>query len=336
MKCENVLENINTALLNLIKNDQKVVLIGEDIADPYGGSFKVSKGISELAPDRVLAMPISEESFTDMAAGMAIMGYRPIVDLMFSDFTALIFDPLLNFASKFVSMYGQRHGLQMIVRCANGGYRGYGATHSQSMQKYFLGIPNLSVYEMTPFHDNELVLKRMFAEKNPCIYFEEKILYSCKMYKSGLINDMFCNSFKGYSDNWAVVSSESGIDADVAVICHGGLTNACLAAAERLLLDDEIETKLFIPSKLYPCDLTEILDELVSIGRLLIVEESTGGATWGNEILGQLCSKFNGKLPLTVRLLSSGASIIPASIAYEQKVLVSEDDIVREALALMQ
>ena len=336
MKSENVLENINAAMVGLFRNDEKAVLVGEDIADPYGGSFKVSRGISGIAPDRVITTPISEESFTDMAAGMAIMGYRPIVDLMFSDFAALAFDPLVNFASKFVSMYGERRPLQMIVRCANGGYRGYGATHSQSMQKYFMGIPNLSVYEMTPFHDNGRVFRRMFAEGNPCVYFEEKILYSSKMYKSGYVNDIFGFSFKGGDDNWAEVSSESGADADIAVICHGGLTNACLTAAEKLMLDSEVETKLFIPSKLYPCELSDILDELVSIGKLLIVEESTEGAAWGDEILGRICGKFSGELPLTVRLLSSAASTIPASAAYERKILVSEDDIVREALAMME
>ncbi|WP_346836042.1 hypothetical protein [Paenibacillus polymyxa] len=336
MRSEYVLENINLALTNLFKNDEKVVLIGEDVADPYGGAFKVSKGISTIAPDRVIATPISEESFTNMAAGMAIMGYRPIVDLMFSDFTTLILDPLLNFASKFVSMYGERHELPMIVRCANGGYRGYGPTHSQSMQKYFMGIPNLSVYEMTPFHDNEVVFKRMFWEGNPCIFFEEKTLYSSKMFKSGKINNLFNFSFKGKNDNWAVVSSESGVDAEIAVICHGGLTNVCLNAVEKLMMNNEVETKLFIPSKLYPCDVTEILDELLPIGRLLIVEESVEGANWGNEILGRLCYTHNGKIPLTLKLLSSKASIIPASLAYEQKVLVSEDDIIREALALME
>lgn len=335
MKREKVLENLNGAITKLVLSDDKVILIGEDIGDPYGGSFKVSKGISTIANERVIAAPISEESFTDMAAGMAMMGYKPIVDLMFSDFTSLIFDPILNFASKYITMYGKRNDLQMIVRCANGGYRGYGPTHSQSMQKYFLGIPNLSLYELTPFHENFNVFQRMFKEKNPCIFFEEKILYSGKRYQDGEINDLYHFEFAGDWDNWAVVSSESD-EAQIAIISHGGLTNACLGAAERLLLDEEIECKIYIPSKLYPCDVETIMEDIKKIGRVLIVEESTAGATWGTEILANIYARLGNKNEVIIKLLSSESSIIPASAHYEKEVLVSEKDIIKEVLTVLE
>lgn len=333
MRNETILENLNSALTDLILSDEKVILIGEDIVDPYGGAFKVSKGISTLVPDRVIATPISEESFTNMAAGMAIVGYKPIVDLMFSDFTALIFDSIANFASKFVSMYGKKQSMQMIVRCANGGYRGYGATHSQSMQKYFLGIPNLSVYEVTPFHENRKVFQRMLNEKNPCIYFEEKTVYVNKMYKNGQVNDIFHFSLADRNENWAVVSSESEI-ADVAIICHGGLAKACINVAEKLLLEEEIETKIFVPSKLFPCELNSVIGELKKIGKVIIVEESTAGANWGTELLSQIYNKLIDKNEVIIRLLSSDDSIIPASFKYEKEVLVSEEDIINQVLML--
>jgi pyruvate/2-oxoglutarate/acetoin dehydrogenase E1 component len=335
LKRETILENLNSALTKLVLSDDKVVLIGEDIGDPYGGSFKVSKGISTAANERVISTPISEEGFTDMAAGMAMMGYKPIVDLMFSDFTALIFDPILNFASKYISMYGKRNDLQMIVRCANGGYRGYGPTHSQSMQKYFLGIPNLSLYELTPFHENSKVFQRMFEEKNPCIFFEEKVIYSNKRYQDGIINDLYHFEFAGDWDNWAVAVSESE-EAQIAIISHGGLTNACLEAVEQLLLEEEIECKIFIPSKLYPCDIETIMEDIKKIGRVLIVEESTAGATWGTELLANIYTQLKNKNEVIIKLLSSKASIIPASAHYEKEVLVSEKDMVNEVLAMLE
>jgi pyruvate/2-oxoglutarate/acetoin dehydrogenase E1 component len=334
LRRETILENLNSALTSLVLSDDKVVLIGEDIGDPYGGAFKASKGISALASGRVIATPISEESFTHMASGMAMIGYKPIVDLMFSDFTSLIFDPILNFASKYVTMYGKRKDLQMIVRCANGGYRGYGPTHSQSMQKYFLGIPNLSLYELTPFHENTNVFQRMFEEKNPCIFFEEKIIYSSKKYQDGEINDFYHYEFTGDWDNWVVITSESN-EAQIAIISHGGLTNACLEASEKLLLDEEIECKIFIPSKLYPCNIETIMEDIKKIGRVLIVEESTAGATWGTELLSNIYSRLENKNEVIIKLLSSVSSIIPASARYEREVLVSEKDIINEVLAMM-
>ena len=336
MRRESVLENLNGALAELFAEDPKTVFIGEDVADPYGGAFKVSKGLSAVAPDRVVSTPISEESFTGMAAGMALMGWRPVVDLMFSDFSALAFDPVVNFASKAVSMYGRRQSIQMVVRCANGGYRGYGATHSQSMQKYFMGVPNLCVYELTPFHDNKLVFKRMLGEHMPCVFFEEKSLYSHKQYKKGDADDGFKVSYRGPDDNWAVVSIDGGERADVAILCHGGLSKMCLDAARSLLMEDEIESKMLIPSKLYPGSIEDIMEECRTAGRLLIAEESTGGNTWGDGVVGRICANYHGTLPVKIGLLHSDDSIIPASIAYENRVLVSEAKIIDAVKALLK
>ncbi len=322
---ESILENLNRTMKKLMATDEKIILIGEDIADPYGGAFKVFKGLSVQAPDRVISTPISEEGFTNMAAGMAIRGYKPIVDLMFSDFMALIFDPLVNFASKCVSISGARKKINLIVRCANGGYRGYGPTHSQSMQKYFMGIPNLSVYEMTPFHDSYEVFMRMLRENIPCVFFEEKSLYSGKMYMENIREQLFTYELKGKEDNWAAVSS--GAAADVAVICHGGLAEMCIQAAKYLLIEHEIETCIYIPSKLYPSDIGDIYQELRAVSRILIVEEGTRGATWGGEMMADIYCRY-GKEDLDIHLLSSVPAIIPASCRYENTVLMNEEKIV--------
>lgn len=336
MKKEKINENLRNAIHQLMCEDEAVVVIGEDVREPYGGAFKINKGLSDDFPDRVIGTPISEEGFVNMASGMAIMGHKPIVDMMFSDFTTLAFDPLLNFASKSVTMYGDKLDLSMIVRCANGGYRGYGPTHSQSMQKYFMGIPNLSVYELSPFHDNYYVFNRMLSEKNPCIFFEEKIIYSQYRYENGVIDELFNYSFKGDHENWAVASIEENSVPDVLILCPGGLASMCMKVAEKLIMADEIEVKVAVPSKLYPCGIEAIIEDAVAAGKILIVEEGTSGHTWGEGIAVKLYPYLNKQKDGAIELLSSSDSIIPASMYYESQVLVGEQDIYESVLKLMK
>ncbi|WP_379129619.1 alpha-ketoacid dehydrogenase subunit beta [Paenibacillus sp. sgz500958] len=335
MKKEKANENLRNAIHRLMDEDETVVVLGEDVMEPYGGAFKITKGLSDEFPERVLGTPISEEGFVNMASGMAIMGLKPIVDMMFSDFATLSFDPLLNFASKSVTMYGKKLDLSMIIRCANGGYRGYGATHSQSMQKYFMGIPNLSVYEMSPFHDNYDVLKRILSENIPGMFFEEKITYAQYMYTDGEINELFNFSYAGEDQNWAIAAIDQESTPDCLVICPGGLASMCLAVADKLIMEDEIEVKVCVPSKLYPCRVEDIAGEAAAARKVLIVEEGTPGGSWGEGIAVKLYPYVLSGKEGAIELLCSSDSIIPASVQYEQKVLVSEQDIYEGVLRLM-
>lgn len=121
---QRVAENLNSALHHLLGAHPGTYLIGEDVADPYGGAFKVTRGLSDRFPDRVLSSPLSEGGIAGVGAGLALAGNRSVVEMMFSDFAALAFDPLLNFAAKSVSMYGRRVPMSMVVRCPTGGNRG--------------------------------------------------------------------------------------------------------------------------------------------------------------------------------------------------------------------
>lgn len=307
-----------------MKSDEKVVFLGEDVAEPYGGAFKISKNFSEEFPDRVINTPISEEGFVNMATGMAMMGYKPIVDMMFSDFMTLAFDPLVNFASKSVTMYGRKLDLSMIIRTANGGYRGYGATHSQSMQKFFMGVPDLRVYEMSPFHEHSKVFSRMLEEKRPCVFFEEKILYPQYLMTEGKVNELFDVHYLGEQNNWAISCVEEEGSSDIIIITHGGLSYMCLEGLEQLLLEEEIEGKLIVPSRLYPFDVAELETQIGDSAKILIVEEETEGVSWGESLAYHLMKHFYDR-NLYVEVLSSKDSIIPASRRLEDEVLVGKE-----------
>ena len=332
-KEQTCLENLRDALVNMAKADEKIVFLGEDIKDSYGGSFKVEKGLSTMFPDRVISTPISEEGFTGFASGLAMRGYKPVVDLMFSDFMTLTLDMVINFLSKYPQMYGRELPLQIVIRSANGGYRGYGATHSQSMQKFFFGIPNVFVFEMSPFHDNEQVFKRMFSKNKACIFFEEKIMYGSKMYLNSS-NNIFNLDYIGEDKNWAHLSIGK-CTSDIAIICPGGMSKMCLNASEKLLLDYEMESEVFIPSQLYPCEISDILKSLKNAKNILVVEESTSGAAWGScvlEAINNVLDNIDGK----IKLLSSKNSIIPSYKKLEEKVLIGEQDIINSAVEFLE
>ena len=145
-----VLQSLNSALHGMMASDPRVIIMGEDVLDPYGGAFKVTRGLSQSWPERVLTTPISEAGFTGVAAGMAMRGLRPIVEIMFGDFLLLAGDQILNHITKFRWMYNEQVSVPITIRTPMGGGRGYGPTHSQSTEKHFLGMPGLHVVAPSP------------------------------------------------------------------------------------------------------------------------------------------------------------------------------------------
>ena len=140
-----VLSSLNEALHAAMSDSPFVVFMGEDVLDPYGGAFKVSKGLSTAFPDRVFPTPISEAGIAAIATGMALRGYRPVAEVMFGDFLFLAADQLVNHAAKYRWMYGEKVTVPLVFRAPMGGRRGYGPTHSQTLEKHFLGVPGLWV-----------------------------------------------------------------------------------------------------------------------------------------------------------------------------------------------
>ena len=132
--------SLNKSLHFLFDNHESVYLIGEDILDPYGGAFKVSSGLSSKYPERVISTPISEAGIVGAATGMAMRGLKPIVELVFGDFIALAADQIINHASKYNGIYNGQVTVPLVIRTPVGGRRGYGPTHSQSLEAFFMSV----------------------------------------------------------------------------------------------------------------------------------------------------------------------------------------------------
>jgi pyruvate/2-oxoglutarate/acetoin dehydrogenase E1 component len=179
-----VLESLNSALHQAFTDHKNVYLLGEDILDPYGGAFKVTRGLSTSFPDRVLTTPISEAGFVGVAAGMALRGMRPVVEIMFGDFITLIADQLINHIAKFRWMYNNQVCLPLVIRTPMGGRRGYGPTHSQTLEKLLLGVPGLQVVAPAALSlldgsgsPGALLYQSILDNNDPLVFIENKLQY---------------------------------------------------------------------------------------------------------------------------------------------------------------
>ncbi|MGW5400089.1 alpha-ketoacid dehydrogenase subunit beta [Streptomyces sp. NPDC003952] len=326
---ERVSENLNRALHSAIGADEQLYLLGEDVSDPYGGAFKVTRGLSSSYPERVLSTPLSEAAITGVAGGIALSGGKAIVEMMFADFASLAFDSLLNFASKSVAMYGARLPMHMVLRAPSGGGRGYGPTHSQSLHKHFIGIPHLSLFELSPLHDNHDVLERMLTQGEPCLFFEDKTLYTRRMYRDGRIDDLFGFDYIDEERNFARIFIDGYQGSDVVLIAAGGMVERCLRAARDLFIDHEISCQIIVASRIFPIDPEPLVPVLSSADLVCVVEEGTAGGTWGSEVAHVLYGRMWDELPGRIELVHSKNSIIPTAAHLEQDVVVQTADIYR-------
>ena len=173
-----LLASLNAGLHRAFQEDERVLILGEDLLDPYGGAFKVTRGLSTAYPERVLPTPISEAGFTGVAAGMALRGLRPVVEIMFGDFITLIADQVVNHLAKFRWMYNEQVRVPLVIRTPMGGRRGYGPTHSQSLEKMYLGIPGLRLLAPAALGDpGALLAETILHTEDPVLFVENKLLY---------------------------------------------------------------------------------------------------------------------------------------------------------------
>ena len=319
-----VAESLNAALHGAMADDPGLYLLGEDVLDPYGGAFKVTRGLSSRFPGQVLTTPLSEGGIVGVAAGLALAGDRAIVEIMFSDFVTLAFDQIVNFAAKSVSMYGRHVPLPLVVRCPTGGGRGYGPTHSQSLQKHLVGVPNLSLYEVSPFDDHRDLFATMLGRAEPCILFEDKILYTRQVFTGGTIDGLF--RYDRVGEVTRVHVGAPG-DCDVALIVPGGLVHRALAAMRSLLLEEEISCLLLVPRCLYPFDGDAVRDLLGGQSAVVVAEDGTGGGTWGGEVAHQLHQRMWGQLRRPVTLVHAADTVVPSAAHLEHAVLVQDTDL---------
>jgi pyruvate/2-oxoglutarate/acetoin dehydrogenase E1 component len=334
-----VLQALNEAMHEAMARDERVLFLGEDVLDPYGGAFKVAKGLSTRFPDRVLTTPISEAAITGIATGLALRGMRPVVEIMFGDFLSLAFDQLLNHACKYRWMYHDQVRVPMVVRTPMGGRRGYGPTHSQCTEKHFLGIPGLRVVAANALCDPKaLLLDAILFDDEPTLFVEHKLLYLSQLGQERHVGKLeIRRSTPNSSLLYPVVSVRvaGAPRADVTIATYGYMADLVLDALWRLAMEEEVFAEVIIPTCLSPLDTAPILSSLQRTGRLLTVEEGTVSLGWGSEVLSLVAEQTPQGGRLAARRLGAWDLPIPSSRPLENAVLPSVQGIFDATMRLV-
>jgi pyruvate/2-oxoglutarate/acetoin dehydrogenase E1 component len=323
-----VLERLNFALLDSMGKNKNVILLGEDILDPYGGAFKVTKGCSSKFPERVFTTPISEAAITGIANGLALAGKIPVVEIMFGDFVTLIADQLINHASKFRWMYNDQVRVPIVVRTPMGGRRGYGPTHSQSLEKLFLGVPGLITLAPNAYHDPAILLQTaILKEKDPVLFIEHKLLYTTSLLGADAgelidfeITDHLGNypsatfKFKGVEEHQATIAT------------YGYNFELARKAALQLAYEQELFCEIVLVTQLSPFQIDAVSDSVTRTRKLITIEEGSGTMGWGAEIASQTASQIP-----AFRLVRIAALDLPIgnSRTLEEQILPSLDEILQ-------
>jgi pyruvate/2-oxoglutarate/acetoin dehydrogenase E1 component len=318
------------ALRAALDDDERVVLLGEDIVDPYGGAFKVTRGLSTDFPGRVRSTPISEGTIAGVSAGLALAGYRPIAEIMFGDFLTLCFDQIVNHIAKYEAMYDGQVTCPVIIRTPSGGGRGYGPTHSQSLEKHFLGVPGLEVVAASLFHDPGQVLGALLRRDAPVLHIEHKLLYPLHLMlpADGRIGPDHAEEHVS-ADGLPTVALRPvpRADCDFTVLAYGYAAELARRVLDRMAIEEEIFGELVVPSRISPLDWDPIDASVAATGKLLVVEEGTEGWSWSGEIAARVSARFFGELRAPVACVASDADVIPSSKPLEADRLIGEDRI---------
>ncbi|MGE5139677.1 MAG: alpha-ketoacid dehydrogenase subunit beta [Rudaea sp.] len=300
---------LRQALQEEMRRDPAVFVMGEDVGR-YGGAYAVTKGLQEeFGADRVIDTPMSEGTIVGAAAGAAMIGGRPVAEIMYVDFMALTMDQLVNQAAKIHYMFGGQIRVPMVIRTQQGTGRGAGAQHSQSLEAWFAHVPGLKVVAPSVPADAKGLLKAAIRDDNPVVFLEHKGLYPIK----GDVPEGEYVTPLGKAD----VKREGR---DVTLITYSHTFHLVMQAAAALAAAG-IEAEVVDVRTLRPLDMETIIRSAAKTRRAVVVHEAviTGGV--GAEIAARLGEALFGRLLAPVMRVGASDVPLPANSRLEKEVI---------------
>lgn len=331
-----IAEALREGIAEEMERDERVFCIGEDIgvSGGWGGAFTVTLGLEKKFPERMIDTPIAELGFFGVAAGAALMGMRPIVDVQYGDFLFLASDQIINNIAKLCYMSGGTATMPLVMR-APVGATGRGSQHAQNMERYFAGVPGLKVVAPSNAYDAKGLLKSAVRDDNPVLIFEHKLLYGSKGARAE----------PGATDATSQIPDQDYIvPLDKAVVRREGsqvtilgwllMAHYALAAAEKLAAEG-LDPEVIDVRSLSPLDLETIGASVRKTGRVLIVEEGpkTGGV--GAELAASIMERFYDHLKAPVVRVASPDTPVPFSPILENAYRPDVPRIIEAAQGLL-
>lgn len=307
---------LNEALKEEMRRDPVVFVMGVGIAE-RGGSFKVTAGLlDEFGSKRVIDTPIAEASFTGMGVGAAITGMRPVVEILFVDFTLLILDQIVNQAAKYNFMTGGSRKVPLVLRTQGGVGNGLAAQHSQSLEALFYHIPGLKVVVPSTPYDAKGLLKSAVRCDNPVIFLEHKLIY---MTEGEVPEKDYIIEF-GRGD----IKREGK---DVTIIAWSNMIHRVLSAAEKLA-EEGIDAEVIDPRTLVPLDKELILDSVRKTEHVVIVQEAVRRGGVASDIASIIQAEAFDYLDTPIEIVAGKNTPIPFNLILESACVPQEKDII--------
>jgi pyruvate dehydrogenase E1 component beta subunit len=315
---------INEALRESMQQDDRVVLLGEDIGC-YGGVFQVTAGLqAEFGPERVVDTPISEAGFVGASVGAALTGMRPVTEIMFIDFTTCCMDMIINQMAKMHYMFGGRGTVPMVLRTNIGAGRGTAAQHSQSFHAIYMHIPGLLVVAPSTPYDAKGLMMEAIQNDNPVVFVEHKKLY---IEKGPVPEEGYRIPF-GQAD----IKREGK---DVTVVATHALVQRSLNAADELAKEG-LDVEVIDPRTLVPLDKDTILNSIKKTGRLVVADEGHRTCGAAAEIAATVAEEGIYYLKAPVKRVTSPDTPVPFSPPLEQAFIPDEKYLVPAIRSLME
>ncbi|MFW7381629.1 MAG: pyruvate dehydrogenase complex E1 component subunit beta [Oligoflexus sp.] len=309
-------EALGQAMIEEMERDSTVFLMGEEVAQ-YDGAYKVSKGmLKQFGPRRVWDAPISENGFAGLGVGAAMVGLRPIIEMMTWNFGIQAFDQIVNHAAKMHYMSGGQFKVPIVYRGPNGAAHMLGAQHSQAMEPMLANVPGLKVVSVATPYDGKGLLKSAIRDDNPVIFLESELMYGMK----GEVPE----------DEYLIPLGKGDIKregSDVTLIAWNKVVHKALEAAEQLERDG-ISVEVLDPRTLQPLDLDLIFSSVQKTHRVVIVEEAWGFAAVGAEIASQIQQNCFDDLDAPVTRVTNEFVPMPYNEAQEERTLPGTERIV--------
>ena len=315
-------EALNQALREELSRDESVFLMGEDIG-VFNGAFKVTAGLlDEFGEERVRDTPISENTIVGMGVGAAMLGLRPVVELMTINFSLLAMDQIVNHASKIRYMFGGQARVPLVVRMPQGGGHQLGPTHSHSLESIFLHVPGLLVAAPSTAADAKGLLKTAIRDDNPVIFIEHETLYG----QRGEVPD---DPEHLVDFGRAAIRREGG---DVTLVGISRMAVAAEQAAEALAAEHSIEATVIDPRTLRPLDLETILASIARTNRCVVVEEGWPHGGVGANLAALISEQAFDDLDAPVTRVAGADVPMPYSRPLEQAAMPNPDQVVQAVL----
>lgn len=307
---------LNEAMMEEMERDDTVFVLGEGIAE-RGGSFKVTEGLlAKFGARRVIDTPLAEASFVGTAVGAAITGMRPVVEILFVDFTMLVMDQIVNQAAKYKFMTGGRGNVPMVMRTQGGSGTGVAAQHSQSLEALFYHIPGLKVAMPSTAYDAKGLLKSAIRDDDPVIFIEHKLAYTTG---SIVPEEEYLVPF-GKGD-----IKRAGKDATI--IAWSYMIHKALEAAEQLA-QVGVDVEVVDPRSLVPLDEQIILDSVMKTQHVVIAQEAPRRGGVASDIASIIQEKAFDYLDAPIDIVAGHNSPMPYSEELERATVPQVEDIV--------